>query len=384
MKRYYILPIVAIFLVSVFAGCANGSKSTNENSPAVSGTTGEPSAVVQRTAPEESAANTPAAFFATESLPPEDGVIGAGKGGWKRNSFICTGFDDLSGFEPHFPATGVDKIRSLPVFKDKYPTDHKTTEEMKIEIQQLVEDFLTKVGRTDLIDLGLTPNEYLWNESEISVFSCEFADFGISGRSDGFSLNLQIPNAQELGEEEWITLLQENIFLSEACAYAGIDNPGFSSRRDYSFNGDDSRKEIQIYQKCEDAKQSAVNQAFAPIYILAEANDHIVVVTRSPEAAEYVGDYEVLPYNKALNQLRKELGIQNKDVLGYKIEYQNRISTGYYVPYYKFYFKESDVQKANVPKKESDQDTPLEETKSEAPVGFTAYGEYSIRAVTDQ
>ena len=62
------------------------------------------------------------------------------------------------------------------------------------------------------------------------------------------TLGLKLPGVKEMGTEELKTLLAENVFLAEACRYAGIDNPAFASRQDYTFSGDGSRKLFYIYQ----------------------------------------------------------------------------------------------------------------------------------------
>lgn len=379
MKRFFTMMLALALLASSFAGCESSSGS----SPAAASDTAEESgAAAQPPEGQEPPAEAPAVFMATEPLPPENGVGGAGGGSWKKFMYLCSGLDDLNGFGPALPTKGPDKFTSLPVYRDNYPAgEYETTEEMKAGYRQQVIDFLTATGREDLVEAGLVPNEYRWNEMDPPIFSCQFQDFKISGMASGFTLLLDIPGIKEMQEDELEILFEENVFLSQACTYAGIDTPSFLSKQEYTSDGDATRKVISVYQGTEDEKQAILNQALAPIYLTVETDGSIVVNIKTPGAMEYIGDYQLLPYNKALNQLRKEQGVQNKDVLGYRLVYDNNISKGYYVPYYKFYYKESDAKKEKGPKKDSDID-PERETVQDPP-GLTTYSEYSIRAVQD-
>lgn len=94
------------------------------------------------------------------------------------------------------------------MYRDKYPSDeYETTEEMKAGYRKRVEDFLTAVGRGDLVEAGLTPNSYLWNESDTPSFSCDFPEFKVSAMARGMTLGLKLPGVKEMGTEELKTLL---------------------------------------------------------------------------------------------------------------------------------------------------------------------------------
>ena len=299
-------------------------------------------------------------------LPEEIGWSGAGRDMWKLNAYLCKDLDELKGVGTDFLTEAPEGITGLPVYRDKYPSDeYETTEEMKAGYRKRVEDFLTAVGRGDLVEAGLTPNSYLWNESDTPSFSCDFPEFKVSAMARGMTLGLKLPGVKEMGTEELKTLLAENVFLAEACRYAGIDNPAFASRQDYTFIGDGSRKLFYIYQDCEDAGQAAFNRALAPMFLSVETDDSTAVGVTAPDAMEYAGDYVLLPYNEALKQLEEEKGIKSQDVLGYKLEYDNMITAYYYMPHYKFYYDITGSRPYALPE------------------GFREYGEYAVRAVKD-
>lgn len=377
MKRFLTILLALSLLAASFAGCESSPES---GSASASGTAEESGAAVQQPESREPPAEVPVTFLGTDPLPPE-----FDKGIWKKSSFLCTGWEDLKGFGEPLPATALDKVSSLPVYRDKYPRgDYETTEEMKEEYQQRAKEILAAVGRQDLLEEELVPNGYLWEESDTPIFLCDFSDLSIATRSGGYSMILSgIPGIKECSEEELIALIKENAYLSVACTYAGITDPAVTSTFSYAGNGSSTIMRICIYQNSEDEKQAMLNRALAPIFVTAETDDSIVIGVRTPDVTEYIGEYRLLPYHEALNRLQEDQGVQNKDVLGYKLVYDSSISKGYYIPYYKFYYKESDAKKENVPKKKSDIDPEPETETAEYPPGMDLYSEYGVRAVQD-
>lgn len=378
MKRKATLLLAAAMLLSAFAGCGeskaaapNASGTGTKASQASQAETGtRVSQAAELPEPEE---KVPEAYYLAETaLPAEGGEGGTGVGNaWKSNVSLCQAFEELHGFAEAFPTKGPDKITSLPIYRETFiPGETAVTPEIKTGLKTTAEEFLALAGREDLVNTGLTPNQEFYDDPMNPAFECQFEDFTLMVMPDAVSLMLEVPGLRDADEDEFWDMIQENSLISAACQWANIDDPKTSYHKDYTYSGDPNRKAFRLYQNSEDGKELIKNKTFRSLFLSAGyETDAVVVRLTCSEAGEYAGDYKLLPYNKALNALRQEMGIQNKDVLGYEIQYTNHISKGYYVPYYVFYYEDRGAG-----------GVAPEELEAK---GLSAFCEYCIRAVQD-
>lgn len=363
MKRYVALLIFLGLVLSLLSACTESPNSTR------SASSGEESSVASgNTAQSDVEPGVePVFYMSKEPLPPEITEGGTGDGNLKKKDYFCKVFKELHGFLPQLPTKGPEKVTSLPVYKNKYPLGQvRVTEEMKADLENKAKEFLIQAGRTDLVEAGLSPDEYALNESEIPAYVCQFDDFRIRSHPSGITIATEISDLNDAPENEVRALLNENKLLSAACKIAGINDPVLTFKKDYDYYGNARSNLYLIYQKGKDEKDTFLNKTFSSVTIMTQyESDAVVVGINTDDVIEYIGDYSLLPYNKALNTLRKECGVKNKEVLGYEIEYTQRLNQDYFIPYYKFYFIAPD-------KKEIAETTELE-----------VFSEYYIRAVLD-
>lgn len=285
-------------------------------------------------------------YLAEEPLPLENGEGGMGVGNsWKSKALLCQEFEELHGFSQAFPTKGPDKITSLPLYRQTFiPWQTAVTEELKADLEATAKEFLTLAGREDLVEAGLQPDSERYNDAANPGFLCDFENLSFMTTPGAITFTIEVPGFREAEEAELLTMIEENAFLSAACQFSGIDDPKVSYKQDHAYSGEPYSKIFSLYQNGLEGKELLKNQTFYSVSISAYYDsDQIVVRLTRPEIAEYMGDYQLLPYNKALNALRKEKGVQNKDVLGYEIKYTNMLSEGYYVPYYIFYYEDRDA-----------------------------------------
>lgn len=378
MKRKATLLLAAAMLLSAFAGCGepkaaapNASGTGTKASQASQAETGtKVSQAADLPEPEE---KVPEAYYLAETaLPAEGGEGGTGVGNaWKNHVAFCQAFEELHGFAEAFPTKGPDKITSLPIYQETFiPGETAVTPEIKAGLKTTAEEFLALAGREDLVNAGLTPNQEFYDDPMNPAFECQFEDFSLRVMPNGITMLLDVPGLRDAGEEEFWEMLRGNVMISTACQWAGIDDPKVRSEKGYGYSGQPTDKVFFLYQNSEDGRELVKNRAFHTLFLSVNyETDSVVVGITNPEAGEYAGDYKLLPYNKALNALRQEMGIQNKDVLGYEIQYTNHISKGYYVPYYVFYYEDRGAG-----------GVAPEELEAK---GLSAFCEYCIRAVQD-
>lgn len=400
MKRIFAAALSTMLLVLTFARCESApaaspaissepSSETVISSAAPSALESSSSAPVPEKTRVEHEAPEPLPFhLATDPLPEENGVIGGG-GGWKKTDYYCQDINDMFMFQNSVFRAATSNLSTLPVFRRNYPYQqfdeepYETTEEMRESYRERVENFLTATGREDLLESGVEPDPYLWEEDEYPAYALTFEDLVIVSRAGYFSLSLSIPGLVDMDEEEIVALLQDNVYFREACALGGVTDPGVTLQREYGESDTEGRyatNHYTVFQRWDDPRENEISCAFAPIFMTATTlDDSIVFGVRTKEASEYLGDYDMVTPEQAAARLTEECGVQEDDILGYKLEYSGEICHGYYVPYYKFYYERGSEPK-HVPEKESDVDDFPEPV---SPDGLTTYCEYSIRAVQD-
>lgn len=362
MKRYPAMVLVLALLISAMASCSNdGNHSSSSTAP------------MNTQKSEVSATEVPDSYLATEPLPIEITTGGSGNGkAWKNRFLICEEFAELYGFAPPLPTQGPDKITTLPVYQEKFINGTtEVTEAIKNDLAEAAESFLIAAGRTDLVEAGLTPEPESLNDPVNPSFDCIYTDLTLRVLPDTITLSVSIPGLRDADKDEFLALLDENQYLSASCQIAGITDPALSYTKLYTYEGIEADKEFKVHQNSDDAQNVLQNKVFSSLFVMANyESDSVVIGVTRPNIAEYIGDYNFVPFNKALNTLRKERGVKNKDVLGYEIEYINRLSEGYYVPYYKFYFNKSAGNDAA-------------EVMDVEPSSLQVFCEYYVRAVQD-
>lgn len=394
MKRIFAAALSTMLLVLTFARCesapaaspAISSEPSSETviSSALESSSSDP--VPEKTRVEHEAPEPLPFHLATDPLPEENGVIG---GGWKKTDYYCQDINDMFMFQNSVFRAATSNLSTLPVFRRNYPYQqfdeepYETTDEMWESYRERVEGFLIAAGREDLLESGVEPDYFSWAESKYPAYRLEFEELTVTSRAGYFSLSLSVPGLVDMNEEEIVALLQDNVYFREACALGGVTDPGVTLQREYGESDTEGRyatNHYTVFQRWDDPRENEISCAFAPIFMTATTlDDSIVFGVRTKEASEYLGDYDMVTPEQAAARLTEECGVQEDDILGYKLEYSGEICHGYYVPYYKFYYERGSEPK-HVPEKESDVDDFPEPV---SPDGLTTYCEYSIRAVQD-
>ncbi len=235
----------------------------------------------------------------------------------------------------------------LPVYRDLYPVHDPyfvATQEEKDAWEQQAKDFLIDMGRGDLVDAGLKPNAYFWNQDSSGVYLVDFLDpyiSTISSQGRGIVVGVKIPGLQDMDGEAIRELIDTEPALRSACRYSGITDPEVLISP-----GKGAEWYIDIIQHSDDPIQSIINRGLPHVVIRltsdSEYPDKVQILAGNPKRVELMGWYPVgdlEDIKRALIDHYDDYSLLEEEIAAFAIEYRDGYYTGLYVPCLSAYYE---------------------------------------------
>ena len=256
-------------------------------------------------------------------------VRAAGGYGQISNTYYAGSDDELAALL----RAGIPELPyAIPVFREIHPTvgyagEKHYSEEEKLSYKERGEQFLRDAGYGEYVDEGLTPNSYFWNECDEPAYMVELAGLTLTSRSNGMSVMMKIPGAEDLDHAELMELLTKEPIFREACRYAEITEP------ESIMTCKGPEWYLFVSQRSIAAAWQLVNRALRSVSIRFNRNDsEVVIIMRDPMCVCRVGHYPTANVEETKAAILAAHGLSEDDVAAWTVEYKNSYYTGYYVP----------------------------------------------------
>lgn len=166
----------------------------------------------------------------------------------------------------------------------------------------------------------------------------------------GTEVRSQINSISILSRDYPLTLkmsdadILNNALVKAAVAYLGLTNPTVSSVVEYGTDGSEYLQTYKIFDSTSNTFQHIYNNSFECITVQKYADsNNVIVKIRNPLSLTKYADYPVLPYEAVIAKLVEYYPNMDTTDIEVEIFYSGTVQPGYFLPCYRFYFKDNDT-----------------------------------------